>query len=107
MRCRYDNEGRSASAVASRLECGSFTPLCEVDVVTPLGCGGLTSLTCNRRDAFPPLGHALTTCDRNDTTGLRPGGNVNGAMKEGSRGGISDLIGPAWSASRAPVASDA
>ena len=33
-RCPYDNEGRSASAVASRPERGSSTP----DWVTALGC---------------------------------------------------------------------
>jgi hypothetical protein len=39
-------------------------------------------------------GNALTTYDRNDTTRRQVGGNVNGAMKGASHGGISEFVGP-------------
>ena len=43
--------------------------LCEVDVVRPRGCRGLTWWTCHRRGRRRHPGDALTTYDRNDISG--------------------------------------
>jgi hypothetical protein len=44
-RCPYDNEGRSASAVASRPECGSFTPVAVAAAPWPLRIASSSAAT--------------------------------------------------------------
>jgi hypothetical protein len=70
------------------------------------GYWGLTSFVCDRRGGRDRSRNAPPMYGRNDITGRQAGRNVNGAMKEGSQGGIAHLVGLTRPDGRAAAASE-